>query len=81
MSGRVATGNRRLRTIQIVIALLIVIVLGSFVKRLLIDVPNIAAGTLPPDDYDVRFVTEHWPAYLHIGPGVALAEQTEPQPG
>lgn len=28
-------------------------------------------GTLPHDDYDARFVTEHLPAYLHIGPGVA----------
>ena len=55
----------------VVVALLIVIMLGSVAKRLLIDIPNVAAGTLPEDVYDdVRFVQHPWIAYLHIGPGI-----------
>jgi uncharacterized membrane protein len=44
--------------------------LGAVARRVLIDLPNVAAGTLPEDTYDVRFVQHHWIAYLHIGPGL-----------
>jgi uncharacterized membrane protein len=43
--------------------------LGAVVRRMVIDVPNVVAGTLPEAAYDVRFVEHHWIAYLHIGPG------------
>ena len=43
--------------------------LGAVVRRMVIDVPNVIAGTLPEATYDVRFVRHHWIAYLHIGPG------------
>ena len=79
MNGQLRSGTRGLRAVQTAIGVLLVIVLASVAKRLIIDVPNIVAGTLPPDDYDVRFVTEHWPAYLHIGPGVVYLLLALPQ--
>jgi hypothetical protein len=57
------------RVLAVFVALLLVIMLVSITRRLLIDVPHVAAGTLPEDAYDVRFVQHHWIAYLHIGPG------------
>jgi uncharacterized membrane protein len=62
--------QRSVRVIAAVVALLVLIMLGSVLKRLLIDVPNLAAGTLPPDPYDVRFVQHPWIAWIHIGPGI-----------
>ena len=44
--------------------------LASFVQRLVIDIPHLAAGTVPADDFDRRYVTHPWLAYLHIRPGV-----------
>lgn len=52
------------------IAILILIMLGFTVKRLVIDLPNLAAGTLPDNAYDTRFVRHPWLTYLHIAPGV-----------
>jgi uncharacterized membrane protein len=44
--------------------------LASFVKRLVIDIPHLAVGTVPADDFDRRYVSQPWLAYLHITPGV-----------
>ena len=54
----------------ITIALLIAVVLVSAAIRLMVDVPNIASGTVPSDPYAARFARHHWLAYLHIGPGL-----------
>jgi hypothetical protein len=35
-------------------------VLGSTVRRLTIDVPNLVAGTMPEEAYDARFVRHPW---------------------
>jgi uncharacterized membrane protein len=64
-----APRSRTMRVMAIFVALLVLIMLGAVARRMLIDVPNVAAGTLPEDTYDVRFVQHHWIAYLHIGPG------------
>jgi hypothetical protein len=37
------------RVLAVFVGLLVVIMLGSVLKRLLIDVPNVVAGTLRPD--------------------------------
>jgi uncharacterized membrane protein len=63
-------GRGRLRTVGTVLALLIAIVLVFFAIRLSVDVPNLAAGTVPEDAYDRRFVEHPWLAYLHIVPGI-----------
>jgi uncharacterized membrane protein len=63
-------GRKTARAVQIVLGLVIAIVLASFVKRLLIDLPHLAAGTVPADDFDRRYVAQPWLAYLHITPGV-----------
>jgi hypothetical protein len=47
-----------------------VIIVWSVVKRLVIDLPHVAAGTQPEDVFDRRYVAQHWLAYLHIGAGV-----------
>jgi uncharacterized membrane protein len=67
---RGTAGRKTARAVQITLGFLVVIVLASFVKRLVIDMPNIAAGTLPADAFDHRYVTHPWLAYLHITPGV-----------
>jgi uncharacterized membrane protein len=64
-----APRTRPARVLTVVVAILVVIMLGAVVRRMVIDVPNVAAGTLPEATYDVRFVRHHWIAYLHIGPG------------
>jgi uncharacterized membrane protein len=70
MSDHLALGTKRLRAVQITAVLLIAIVIGFFVKRLIIDAPHLAAGTLPPEVYDRRYVAQPWLAYVHIVPGV-----------
>ena len=42
----------------------------SVVKRFVIDMPNLAAGTLPEDESHHRYVQQPWLAYLHLTPGV-----------
>lgn len=56
--------------VGITVTILILIVLGFVAVRLSVDVPSIAAGTVPDDAYDARFVRHPWLTYLHIGPGV-----------
>ncbi len=71
MSAPVTTiGRGRLRTVGTIVALLIAIVFAFFAIRLSVDVPNLAAGTVPEDAYDRRFVEHPWLAYLHIVPGI-----------
>jgi len=60
----------RLHAIVIVLGALILIVLFFFGLRLGVDVPNLAAGTVPEDPYERRYVEHPWRAYLHIVPGV-----------
>ena len=69
MSDGAARGTKRLRAVQIAVALLLLIVILSVVKRFVIDMPNLAAGTLPEDEFDHRYVEQAWLAYLHIMPG------------
>jgi uncharacterized membrane protein len=70
MSVGAALGTKRLRAVQIAVVLLLLIVIFSVVKRLMIDMPNLAAGTLPEDEFDHRYVQQPWLAYLHLTPGV-----------
>ena len=60
----------RQRAIVIVLGALILIVLVFFGLRLGVDVPNLAAGTVPEDPYERRYVEHPWRSYLHIVPGV-----------
>ncbi len=69
MADGLAHGTKRLRAVQITAALLLLIVIWSVVKRFVIDMPNLAAGTLPEDEFDHRYVEQPWLAYLHIVPG------------
>jgi predicted membrane protein DUF2306 len=62
--------RRTVRMLGVLVGFLVFIMLASVAKRLLIDVPNVAAGTLPEDTYDHRFVQHPWIAYMHIGPGI-----------
>jgi uncharacterized membrane protein len=68
-AGGLALGTKRLRAVQIAVGLLLLIVIWSVVKRFVIDMPNLAAGTLPEDEFDHRYVEQAWVAYLHIVPG------------
>ena len=70
MRGGAALGSKRLRAVQIAVVLLLLIVIWSVVKRFVIDMPNLAAGTLPEDEFDHRYVQQPWLAYLHLKPGV-----------
>ena len=65
---QIKAGGRR--ALQVGMACLLLLVLASFSNRLAIDLPNLAAGTLPPDQFDHRYVEHPWLAYLHILPGV-----------
>jgi uncharacterized membrane protein len=56
--------------VGITVGVLILIVLAFAVGRLVVDVSNLAAGTMPNDEYDARFVRHPWLTYLHIVPGV-----------
>ncbi len=70
VTGQPALGTKRLRAVQVLASALLLIVLWSVLKRFVIDVPHLAAGTVPADDFDRRYVAQPWVAYLHIVPGV-----------
>ena len=71
MSDGLALGTKRLRAVQIAVGLLLLIVFYSVGKRFVLDMPHLAAGTVPPEDeFDYRYVEYAWLAYLHIVPGV-----------
>lgn len=56
---------------MIVVGTLILVMLFYFGLRLSVDVPHIAAGTVPDDPYGSRrYVENPWRAYLHMAPGV-----------
>lgn len=61
---------RSVRKAGIAIGVLIAIVMGFFARRLIVDWPHILAGTMPGDDFAVRYVEHPWRGYLHIAPGV-----------
>jgi len=66
-----APSRRRTRWLAgITVAILICIVLGFVAVRLSVDAPSLAAGNVPEDGYDARFVRHPWLTYLHIAPGV-----------
>ena len=70
MSEGLALGTKRLRAVQIAVGLLLLIVIWSIVKRFALDMPHLAAGTMPAEDeFDRRYVEHAWLAYLHIVPG------------
>jgi uncharacterized membrane protein len=48
------------------VAIPILIILGFIVRRLLVDVPSLATGTVPEDEYHARFVRHPWLTYVHI---------------
>jgi hypothetical protein len=68
--GGLALGTKRLLAVQIGVGLLFLFVVRNVVTRFVTDMPNIAAGTLPEDEFDHRYVQQPWLAYLHIVPGV-----------
>jgi uncharacterized membrane protein len=70
MSDGVSLGTKRLRAVQIAVILLLLIVFYSIGKRFVLDMPHLAAGTMPEDEFDQRYVEQAWLAYLHIVPGV-----------
>jgi hypothetical protein len=49
MAVGLALGTKRLRAVRITTVLRIAIVIGFFVKRLIVDVPHLAAGTMPTE--------------------------------
>jgi len=61
---------RLVRTAAVGIFTLIAIVLAFAAIRVIVDWPNILAGTVPDDEYAKRFVAHPWLGYLHIAPGV-----------
>lgn len=61
---------RLLGLVAVTVAILIGIVLAFATIRVLVDWPNILAGTVPDDEYAERFVAHPWLGYLHIVPGV-----------
>lgn len=66
---RVVSGRRR--GLWSALVLLIGVVLVFFGIRLMVDGPNIAAGTVPePDSFEHRYALHPIPAYVHIVPGV-----------
>lgn len=69
MSDGVSLGTKRLRAVEIAVVLLLLIVFWSIGKRLVLDMPDLAAGTVPEEEFDRRYVEHAWLAYLHIVPG------------
>lgn len=66
VASRVRTASAR-STLFVLIA----VVLVAVAHRIAIDWPNVAAGTVPPDDsYDHRYALHPMLAYAHILPGV-----------
>lgn len=69
-TDRVTTASPGLvRRAAVLIGALVAIVLVFATIRVVVDWPNILAGT-PGDDFSARYVAHPWLAYLHIAPGV-----------
>ena len=59
------------RPVLIFIAVLIAIVLTSYGFRIATDAPFLVTGTEPePEDFEARYVSHPWLAYVHMTPGV-----------
>ncbi|MGH3368192.1 MAG: DUF2306 domain-containing protein [Nocardioidaceae bacterium] len=58
------------RRTALAIGVLVAIVLAFAANRVVVDWPNILAGTMPDDVFAERYVDHPWRAYLHIAPGV-----------
>lgn len=59
------------RPVLIFIAVLIIIVLTSYGFRIATDAPFLVTGTDPePEDFEARYVSHPWLAYVHMTPGV-----------
>jgi uncharacterized membrane protein len=69
MSDGLALGTKRLRGVQIAVGLLLLIVFYSVGKRFVLDMPHLAAGTMPEEEFDHRYVEQAWLAYPHLVPG------------
>lgn len=69
-SGTAAPPHSR-RPVLIFIAVLIIIVLTSYGLRIATDAPFLVTGTDPePEDFEARYVSHPWLAYVHMTPGV-----------
>ena len=69
-SGTAAPPHSR-RPVLIFIAVLIIIVLTSYGLRIATDAPFLLTGTDPePEDFEARYVSHPWLAYVHMTPGV-----------
>lgn len=69
-SGAAAPPHSR-RPVLIFIAVLIIIVLTSYGLRIATDAPFLLTGTDPePEDFEARYVSHPWLAYVHMTPGV-----------
>jgi uncharacterized membrane protein len=66
-----AAPTRSRRPVLIFIAVLIGIVLTFYAIRIATDAPFLVTGTDPePEDFEARYVSHPWLAYLHMTPGV-----------
>lgn len=63
-------GRAKLSTVQAIIVLLILVVVTFAVIRLVEDIPELRAGTVPDDEYAQRYVEHPWLAWAHIAPGL-----------
>jgi hypothetical protein len=65
-----AAPTRSRRPVLIFIAVLIGIVLTFYAIRIATDAPFLVTGTDPePEDFEARYVSHPWLAYLHMTPG------------
>lgn len=60
---------RSQRAVFVGLGLLLAVVTVFVAIRVVTDTPHIVAGTVPDDDFSVRYVAHPWVAYLHIAPG------------
>ena len=65
-----ALGSNRLRAVQLAVGLLLLVVIFAVGKRFANDMPNLAAGTMPEDEFDHRYVEQPWLVQPDIVPGV-----------
>jgi uncharacterized membrane protein len=52
------------------IGVALTIVVAFVAARLMVDIPNVRAGTVPDQPFARNYVAHPWPAYLHIAPGL-----------
>ena len=63
-------GTAPVRTVAVVLAVLVTIVLVFAARRVATDWPHLVAGTVPDDDMAEPYAAHPWLAYGHIVPGV-----------